>query len=382
VDTSSSNEIPLHKTSNIENKIYLKNNSHVINPILNDNSIHSPSNLFNTLNHDEDSNSYLNYNLIPNENNNILNANINNIFKKNNNLIELERNYQVNSNILKQEVFKSQNNKYLSSLYSNTIRLSNIMNLDVSNSSINTKHNENIVSSIMNRKRKIENFESDTNSVNLINNNNNNNNNKILITSKKLKTNNEINYVDETCSLINKINEPSIIDNKLQFCNNNTLENKFENNEITKPLHISLKNIENKSIYLTNDTPIKTNLSKETTNNNIINKEENNYAIPMSNILPDSYYNKNKKENESIDLTNDLKKMDIDDRVEEKARNTIIISTKEGKKTDEKKTKLVIKISKRLIKQHDILNNEKKLGNNSKYLFYGNYIINSFVKIN
>jgi len=99
-------------------------------------------------------------------------------------------------------------------------------------------------------------------------------------------------------------------------------------NTVTKPLHISLKNIENKSIFLTNDTPIKTHLSKENTNENIIAKEENNYAIPMSNILPDSYYNKNKKENEkeSIDLTNDLKKMDIDDTVEEKARNTIIVN--------------------------------------------------------
>jgi len=67
-------------------------------------------------------------------------------------------------------------------------------------------------------------------------------------------------------------------------------------------------------------------LSINNTNNNIVTKENNNYAIPMSNILPpDSYYNKNLKvnENEPIDLTNDLKKMDIDDKVvEEKAINT------------------------------------------------------------
>jgi len=225
VDTSSSIE-----TTNIENNVYLKNNNNtnIINAMLNDSSIHSPSNLFNAFN--ENPNSYLNYNLIPNENSNIINTNINTIYNKNDNLMELGRNYNVNPNIINQETFKYQNNSYLSSLYSNATGLSNVMNLDISSSSININHTEEEVDNSMKRKRKIEIYEKDNNSANSINNSN------PIKTTKKLKLNIKFNTVDETCRLINRINEPSAIDNKLQFYNNDnpTFENKYENNENNK----------------------------------------------------------------------------------------------------------------------------------------------------
>jgi len=86
-----------------------------------------------------------------------------------------------------------------------------------------------------------------------------------------------------------------------------------------------------------NDTHSTINLSLKLSNNNHNNiiKEKSNSAIPMSNILPNSYYNKNENNNTNntnnnngpLDITDGLNKMDIvDKKVEEKARNITIVN--------------------------------------------------------
>ncbi|OUM65236.1 hypothetical protein PIROE2DRAFT_7776 [Piromyces sp. E2] len=246
VDTFSSNELIKNYEYSIENNLYLKNftDKTMNKTLINNNTLSSQTNtLFNNLNgNGELSNTFLNYNLLSttdylfkNGNNNTIKND--KIYKNVNNLLEFEEknlnNFNLNSNIFNQKESNSIcNTNSLSTLFSNyqsrdnlnlnSIPLSNITNtstLGISN--INSTKG---LDPSLTLKRKLPNTDSDDETNNIYQN-------------KKLRTSENKVLEYKTIHLINKINEPTSIDNKLQY-NNYAKENK---STISENVDISLK---------------------------------------------------------------------------------------------------------------------------------------------
>ncbi|ORX77048.1 hypothetical protein BCR32DRAFT_283551 [Anaeromyces robustus] len=389
----------LFNNNNKKNKANIINN--MVNNNNNNNIISQTSNLFNTLSNkkelDELSNPFYNYNLvsnnimnicqIENENNSYLdNTKDSKIFnvEANNKLLEFEKNindFDLNNNLLNSQY----DTKTLSSLFSNyqnqnnlNISYANNNNMIISNiNNVNPpiKNMENTLTE--NRKRKIEmiNYrnvnESDENEALPISNELILNNKNIINIHKKLKTTNDI--INDTYHLINKINKSSFIDNKIQHLNNSSnnkineeYKNIFEDEKEFNDISLNNNNNNNNTLYTANDTQSLTYLPLNLSENIDINifKEKTIHPLSISNNNKTlNSYNQNNK-NEQLDIINDLNKMNIEPTTTKEELNDIknmkLIKESDIKKNDEKKTKLVIKISKKMLKQHDDLSNDKK----------------------
>jgi len=292
----------------------------------------------------------INYNLIPN--------NMNNVYKSENNTIKLTENIfendnkriiSNNKNLLTSPLSSNQNNLNKNSTVTAISNTSNYNNIN-NNSSFGST--ENVIDSSYNRKRKFESYEnvnemieSETFSFKnkLIEKNN------LTLVNKKIKLKN---ICKKTYQLLNKIDD-SFINNKLN--NNFNIDNSKNNKELNKVL---IKNDENE-VYTKQNNYSKEHLSFELNNNNISKKENKcKILLPNMNMVTKSYNNDNNNKINQLNITDNLNKVKIID-AKNITKNESVEKVK-LKKNIEKKTKLVIKISKKMLKQHDRFNNDRK----------------------
>jgi len=221
IDTSSSNNLSKSYEYSMDNKVYFKgyNNNIMDNTLLNSTLTSHNDNIFNGFNgNDELSTTLSNFNLISNENL-YDNRNYN---KDDNELMDFENdNFNLNSKITHHTISNTISNiDSKSSIFSNyqdfdnmnnnSIQLHNITN--TSTSSINNINSTEQVEPSLKHKRKFQNFDSDDSSHE-------------IYKTKKIRVKENKILVDKTINLINKINEPTSMDNKLHY-NNYKMENK------------------------------------------------------------------------------------------------------------------------------------------------------------